>query len=245
MAQDDQPERLYGPTRTAAAMRMDDSASRRRPPPPLSAMEWAELSCPEVDHTISTIPDAGPRTYNASWDSWGADNDSATSSRMPGTAVSPAGHKPRRPDMRMPSAATAAAWLTRYLPTWLLVVAALRFLSIGIALFRPQRLQLSLFAGAPEQLTPLAARLFAAWTASTGSLLVVCALDGARPRTAVFAASALSFVLVLAVFAPEVAVHGTMTPASVATPAVVASTSLAWMLVVWGAAREHDGAKQE
>ena len=121
---------------------------------------------------------------------------------------------------------------SRYLQWWLLLVAALRFLSVVIALFRPKRLQHSLFAAASDQFTPLTARIFACWTATTGMLCLLCAHQGCRPDSAIYMATALSFAVALFLFVPEVAWHGTMTLGTVASPLIVATSSLGWMLAV-------------
>ena len=115
------------------------------------------------------------------------------------------------------------------LRVWLIVVAALRLLSVVIALLEPQQLAASLFAGAPPELTPLAARIFAAWTTTTCALCLLCAQERCQPDTPTFYATAFSFVVALALFLPELCYFGTMTPASVASPGIVASVSLALM----------------
>ena len=119
--------------------------------------------------------------------------------------------------------------MLRLLPLWLLVVALLRLLSIYLALKSPETLAQSLFAAAPSELTPLGARVFAAWTGTTCVLCLLCAYEGANPTTPIYLATALSFVVALALFIPELAVHSTMTWQSIASPALVASASLAWM----------------
>ena len=112
------------------------------------------------------------------------------------------------------------------LQLWLLVVALLRLFSIYIALNQPETLAQTLFAAAPRELNPTAARIFAAWTATTCVLCLLCVYEGANPNEPIYAATAWSFAVALAVFIPEL--HSTMTWHSIA-PAFVATTSLVWM----------------
>ena len=118
------------------------------------------------------------------------------------------------------------------LRVWLLFVAGLRALSVVVALLWPEVLARSVFAAAPHELTPLGARVFACWTLTTCCLCVLCAKEGADPSTSTFTATAFSFVLALVLFAPELALHGTMTPSSAASPMAIAGASLVWMAVV-------------
>ena len=118
------------------------------------------------------------------------------------------------------------------LRVWLLFVAGLRALSVVVALLWPEVLARSVFAAAPHELTPLGARVFACWTLTTCCLCVLCAKEGADPSTSTFTATAFSFVIALVLFAPELALHGTMTPSSAASPMAIAGVSLIWMAVV-------------
>lgn len=118
------------------------------------------------------------------------------------------------------------------LRVWLLIVAALRSLSVVLALLWPDILAHSVFAAAPQELTALGARCFACWTLTTCCLCVLCANEGADPSTSTFTATAFSFITALALFVPELAIHDTMTLKSAATPMIIASTSLVWMAVV-------------
>ena len=118
------------------------------------------------------------------------------------------------------------------LRVWLLVVAGLRSLSVVVALLWPEVLARSVFAAAPQELTALGARVFACWTLLTCCLCVLCAMEGADPSTSTFMATAFSFVVALALFVAELALHATMTPTSAASPIIIAGTSLAWMAVV-------------
>ena len=118
------------------------------------------------------------------------------------------------------------------LRVWLLVVAGLRSLSVVVALLWPEVLARSVFAAAPQELTALGARVFACWTLMTCCLCVLCANEGADPSTSTFTATACSFAVALLLFVPELALHGTMTPKSAASPMIIAGTSLVWMAVV-------------
>ena len=121
----------------------------------------------------------------------------------------------------------------RLLRAWLLAVAALRLISVAIALLHPASLARRVFAAAPEQLTPLGARVFGAWTATSCVLCGLCASEGADPATATFSATAWSFVVALALFVPEAAARqGSMTVGSAGSPLAIAATSLVWMAAV-------------
>eukprot|EP00928_Gymnodinium_smaydae_P059760 TRINITY_DN43187_c0_g1_i1.p1 TRINITY_DN43187_c0_g1~~TRINITY_DN43187_c0_g1_i1.p1 ORF type:complete len:293 (+),score=45.06 TRINITY_DN43187_c0_g1_i1:57-935(+) len=115
---------------------------------------------------------------------------------------------------------------------WLLVVAGLRSLSVVLGLVWPDVLARSLFAAAPQELTALGARVFASWTLMTCCLCILCAREGAAPSTSIFSATAFSFIVALALFVPELALHETMTLRSAASPLIVAVVSLVWMAVV-------------
>ena len=115
---------------------------------------------------------------------------------------------------------------------WLLCVAGLRMLSVVLALTRPEVLANSVFAAAPHELTVLGARIFASWTLMTCALCVLCANEGAQPKSSIFAATAFSFGVALALFVPELAYHQTMTLRSAITPTIIAGTSLVWMAAV-------------
>lgn len=74
-------------------------------------------------------------------------------------------------------------------------------------------------------------RTFAVWTAVTCTLCLTCARD---PRArGVYAATLASFALALAFFAGEALVFRTMSLASAAQPAVVATVSTVWMAAGW------------
>jgi hypothetical protein len=120
----------------------------------------------------------------------------------------------------------------RILRAWLCVVAMLRFLSVGLCLFDTERLARTLFVAAPDQLTPLAARIFASWTTLSGFVCLFCAKEGAHPHSSIYMLTELSFVVPLLLFVTEIAFHGTMTLMSVATPSTVATVSLVWMASV-------------
>lgn len=122
--------------------------------------------------------------------------------------------------------------LARALPVWLLTVAGLRSVSVVLAIARPDLLANSLFAAEPQELTELGARIFSSWTLMTCCLCLLCAKEGADPSTSTFAATAFSFIVALALFVPELAIHRTMTLQSAASPMILAIISLVWMTVV-------------
>ncbi|KAL1520497.1 hypothetical protein AB1Y20_022076 [Prymnesium parvum] len=128
----------------------------------------------------------------------------------------------------------------RWLRWWLVAVALLRVFSAVTAVLRPEVLRETVFAARPAELTPLAARLFAAWTTTTAVLCLLCARGGADPRTPIYAATLLSFVVALGLFVPELAYHGTMTVMSSLSPGIVATTSVTWMMTVWRQESKQD-----
>lgn len=118
----------------------------------------------------------------------------------------------------------ANVWLGR----WLVLVGALRVLSTVMGLMNPAVLQQSLYPLAQE-FTPLAGRIFAAWTGVTCALCFLCAHSGCAPDSPVFMATMASFVLALAHFGMELVVFKTMSVRSIASPGIVATISLCWM----------------
>lgn len=137
------------------------------------------------------------------------------------------------------------------LSNWLVLVAALRGLSVGLGYAYPATLlgmtiesQLFDRANAPARpaaaggrppaparadFTPLAGRTFGAWTAAT---CAVCLATAAAPGDAtLLRLCAATFGLALAYFAGEVVVFRTVSAAKAARPAFFAVTSLVWC--VW------------
>jgi hypothetical protein len=115
------------------------------------------------------------------------------------------------------------------LARWLLFVAALRAGSAAAAYAAPSALRGRLYGrpGAPAPaLTPLAARLFAAWTAVTA--LVCCAAAAALGggskalQHGFLGLASLTFAVALAHFFAECAVWRTVSPAQAAAPVAVA-----------------------
>ena len=115
------------------------------------------------------------------------------------------------------------------LARWLLFVAALRVASAAAACVWPAALRGRLYgkAGAPSSpLTPLAARLFAAWTAVTA--LACCAAAAALGggskalQHSFLGFASLTFAVALAHFFAECAVWRTVSPAQAAAPVAVA-----------------------
>jgi len=122
------------------------------------------------------------------------------------------------------------------LPRWLTLVALVRLFSAALGCAHPARLvgeslETQLFdrANAPRrapQFTPLAARLFAAWTLASSVVCAAAALD--RTRATLLPCLA-SFVIALLFFASEVLVFATVSPSAAARPAIVAGVSVLWI----------------
>lgn len=116
-----------------------------------------------------------------------------------------------------------------WLRCWLLLVAALRCYSVFAGYFNPWALRVGVFA--KTEVTDVHARTFAAWTAVTCALCVLCA---SAPRSRpLYGATLASFAVALAHFLAEYALYGTMTLANLAAPGIVASVSIVWMVISW------------
>jgi hypothetical protein len=116
---------------------------------------------------------------------------------------------------------------------WLYSVAALRLLSVVIGVARVDAFRLMVYPLAPEEVTPLVGRVFATWTLTTCALCVCCARTGGDPQSSVFAATLFSFFTALAHYVSELVVFNTVTVRTAASPLVVASISIVWMLAVF------------
>lgn len=111
---------------------------------------------------------------------------------------------------------------------WLLFVSSLSLFGTILAFFTPTTIRERQFSTAPDEVTPLAARLFGSWTLLATVLRMTCAIT--PYNTAVFRLTKFSFVLALGVYMNEAFVHRTsLIFFEAIMPFVVASTSLAWM----------------
>ncbi|KAL6637155.1 hypothetical protein ACP70R_024727 [Stipagrostis hirtigluma subsp. patula] len=112
---------------------------------------------------------------------------------------------------------------------WLMAVGAVRIGLTWSGFFRPAALGAATFGVAP--MTGVHGRTFGVWTLLSCTLCFLCAFDlGNRP---LYAATFMSFVYAYAHFLVEYLVYNTTTAANLGTYAVVAVTSIVWMLLQW------------
>lgn len=115
-------------------------------------------------------------------------------------------------------------------------MAALRTISVVQGYKGPHTFRQRIFTRRPEQVSPLAGRLFAVWTLVTCFCCLVASqnLDN-RP---VFLITIFSFLVALFFFALETLWYGTLNLNAVnSIPFFVASISVAWMLLELPAAK--------
>lgn len=111
-----------------------------------------------------------------------------------------------------------------YLRNWLLGVASLRLLSVGLGYMRPMMLQKQVFNRASKSYTELTGRTFAVWTTVTCVLTVMAALN--LDNRALLWTTVASFVAANTFFALELFVYGTVSVRTIALPFFFASESL-------------------
>lgn len=112
---------------------------------------------------------------------------------------------------------------------WLILVAALRLLSVVIGLWKPDTFKTKVFDLQPEAVTDLLGRLFAAWTTVTCILCLMCARDPTNKF--IYGATLASFLVALAFFIPELLIHKTMSLKCALSPMIVAGLSTTWMVL--------------
>eukprot|EP00898_Chlorokybus_atmophyticus_P003191 jgi/Chlat1/3873/Chrsp26S04167 len=112
------------------------------------------------------------------------------------------------------------------LPVWLVVVGLLRLLAVVLGILKPETVRQQVFPNTP--VTGTHARTFSAWTFTTCMLCMLCASD-MHSRT-IYLATLLSFVIALVHLGSEFAVFKTMSASTFASPGIVASVSILWML---------------
>lgn len=117
------------------------------------------------------------------------------------------------------------------LSRWLVIVAALRLLSVYIGIFTPDRFRTALIDLQPDLVNDLYGRLFATWTTLTCGLCLICARN--PTNAAIYGATLLSFVVALVHFITEVLVFKTMSIKGAATPMAIAGLSTLWMGAGW------------
>ena len=107
------------------------------------------------------------------------------------------------------------------LRTWLLGVAALRALSVGLGYLAPMTLQSKLFSRAGKQYTGLVGRTFAVWTAVTCLVTTAAALN--LRNAALLWTTVATFVAANCFFALELLVYRSVSVATIALPFFFAS----------------------
>ncbi|MES1913235.1 MAG: hypothetical protein MHM6MM_005442 [Cercozoa sp. M6MM] len=117
------------------------------------------------------------------------------------------------------------------LSKWLLFVASLRFLSVVLGYLGPKSFRERVFTRRPEQVSPVAARLFSVWTLLTCALCVMSALEPSN--VAMHSITFFSFLVALGFFALEFLVYRTLHFRGLVGPLIIASVSSAWMWVEW------------
>ncbi|GJP86175.1 hypothetical protein CLOP_g16233, partial [Closterium sp. NIES-67] len=119
---------------------------------------------------------------------------------------------------------------------WLLLVAFARFSSVYFGYFNIWALQVAVYS--KRTMSDVHGRTFAAWTAVTCTLCILCALHlESRP---LFLATFASFVIALVHFLLELLVYKTMTVKNFAAPCFFASVSALWMYSELGKLSDDD-----
>lgn len=95
-----------------------------------------------------------------------------------------------------------------YLSYWLLLVAAMRTLSVVLGYLSPRYFQQQLFTTSTTQVTPLASRTFAIWTFLSCALALLAAFH--LHERGIYLATTLSFYTAAVYFTLELLVFGTV-----------------------------------
>ncbi|GMH41063.1 hypothetical protein BSKO_08973 [Bryopsis sp. KO-2023] len=114
---------------------------------------------------------------------------------------------------------------------WLIVVAALRLLSVYLGLFDVAKFREYLFDLKPELVTDLYGRTFATWTFLTCALSIICSRSPENP--AIYGATLVSFVIALLHFGTELLLFKTISLQKALSPMIVAGLSTLWMGAGW------------
>ncbi|KMZ67850.1 Ergosterol biosynthetic protein 28 [Zostera marina] len=117
----------------------------------------------------------------------------------------------------------------RALGWWLMLVGTLRLASVWFGFFDIWALRLAVFSS--TQMTEIHGRTFGVWTLLTCTLCYLCAFN--LDNKPLYIATFLSFIYALGHFLTEYFIYQTMVAANLTTVAIIAGTSLVWMLVEW------------
>lgn len=112
---------------------------------------------------------------------------------------------------------------------WLMFVAGLSLFGTTLAFFTPTVLRDRQFSRSPDEVTPLASRIYGTWTLLATVIRFTCAFT--PYNKAIYRLTTFTFCLALGVYINEALVHQTSHILYEAImPFVVASSSLVWML---------------
>ena len=95
-----------------------------------------------------------------------------------------------------------------YLSYWLMLVAAMRTISVVLGYTSPRYFQEQLFTTSTSQVTPLASRTFAIWTFLSCALALIAAFH--LHERGIYLATTLSFYTAAAYFTLELLLFGTV-----------------------------------
>jgi len=116
-----------------------------------------------------------------------------------------------------------------FLAIWLFFVACLRMLSVVLGYTDPGYFKGYVFALAPNQVTDVAGRLFAAWTLLTCTCCIFTAFNiKSKP---IFSVTLFSFFVAFGVFMVEFFFFKTMTVSNLLPIFSVAGISIIWMIL--------------
>mmetsp|Transcript_16841 Transcript_16841/g.28655 ORF Transcript_16841/g.28655 Transcript_16841/m.28655 type:complete len:134 (+) Transcript_16841:24-425(+) len=109
---------------------------------------------------------------------------------------------------------------------WLLFVSGLSLFGSLQAFISPDTLKERQFSNKPDQVTPLARRLFGAWTIVATCVRFAC---GMYPEPTLYLVTFSTFIVVTFVYGSETFVHRTIPLKNALAPFFIASVSLGWM----------------
>lgn len=117
----------------------------------------------------------------------------------------------------------------RALRIWIAFVAAAALFATVLGYTRIESVRDKQFSLVPDQVSPLAGRLWAVWTLLAALVRLATAADSSQP--ALYLVCAASFAIAFVFYATELLVYSTVPPANVTGPAIASTVSLGWMLL--------------
>jgi len=115
-----------------------------------------------------------------------------------------------------------------YLSYWLMIVSGLSIFGSLQAFYHTHTLQTRQFSLKPEEVTPLAAKLFGAWTLITSIVRLRCAFN--LENKVLYSTTLQTFIVALGLYGWEYFVSQSIPFIPVMGPGIVATTSLIWMI---------------